>query len=292
MASLKQIVIASIGAALVFLLPLSLRKSMIVWLGKRRDSRTYRLAFELLRDFSKNDPGGFHRFLWSNHLGHAESYEIVRRYGDSQFEPTRLVLFQEICSHLKSRGIVPERDVKSVFDAGCSLGYVLRFAETEVFPSAMVLQGIDVDSYAVAAGSSHLRQLGSKATLHCADMTTLAQELDGEVYDVVLCFGVLMYLDSPPAAEAVRIMLRHCKMLLALSSWPHPFQDNAELDRSVDASGLVRNAADIMEGVLIHNLDAMVKDAGGRVISRRWTGSELVQGDKPLYFVLAEPNCP
>ena len=289
MASLKQIVTTGIGSALVFLLPLSIRRSMIVWLGKRRDARTYRLSFELLQDFAKNDPSGFHRFLWSNHLGHAESYEIARRFGDSRLEPTRRVLFQEICSTLKNRGIVPERDVKSVFDAGCSLGHVLRFAETEVFPCAVVLEGIDVDSYAVAAGSSHLRQLGSKATLRCADMTMLAQAIGGDVYDVILCFGVLMYLDSAAAAEAVRTMLRHCKMLLALSSWPHPFHDNAELDTSVGASGLVRNAADIMEGVLIHNLDAMVTDAGGRIISRRWTGSELLEGDKPLYFVLAEP---
>lgn len=283
--SLKQLIVEFVGRAVVILLPLSARKAAILWLGKRRYPRTYRLSFLFLRDLARKSPSEFHKFLWSNHLGHAETYEIERRYADP--EPTRRILFQEICAHLRSRGIIPERDVKSVFDAGCSLGHVLRFAETDVFPSATILTGVDVDSYAVSAGSAHLRQLGSKVQLNSADLSLLEESMNTQAYDVIICFGVLMYLDRPAAAHSVKTMLQHCGMLLALSSWPHPVADNSQLSESVEASRLVRHARDAMDGVILHNLDAMVQQAGGRVVSRRWTGSELVGGDKPLYFVLA-----
>lgn len=283
--SLKQLMVELVGGALVILLPLSARKGVILWLGGRRHPRTYHLSFLLLRDLARKSPSEFHKFLWSHHLGHAETYEIERRYADP--EPTRQVLFHEICAHLRSRGIVPERDVKSVFDAGCSLGHVLRFAETDIFPSATVLTGVDVDSYAVFAGSAHLRRLGSKVQLTCEDISLLEQSMKTQAYDVIICFGVLMYLDRAAAEHSVKIMLQRCGMLLALSSWPHPLADNSQLNESLEASKLVRNTPDIMDGVMIHNLDAMVQQAGGRVVSRRWTGSELVGGDKPLYFVLA-----
>ena len=33
------------------------------------------------------------------------------------------------------------RDIRSVFEIGCSLGYLPRFAETEMFPAAVVVLG-------------------------------------------------------------------------------------------------------------------------------------------------------
>ena len=72
---------------------------------------------------------------------------------------------------IESANLEPERDVESVFDVGCSLGYVLRHVETEVFPSAACLRGVDVDRYAVETGNNYLRSLGSKIELVAGDVS-------------------------------------------------------------------------------------------------------------------------
>jgi hypothetical protein len=43
----------------------------------------------MLDDLRRNDPDGLHRFLWSNHLAYAASYEIKRRFGVSKLNPSR-----------------------------------------------------------------------------------------------------------------------------------------------------------------------------------------------------------
>lgn len=287
---MKQFILKAIGQTLSYVLPLSIRKQIVIWLGRRRVPNRYRLSFLLLQDFAQRDPDGFHQFLWSNHLGHAGSYEVAQRFGESNLEPSRRILFEEICSALQAQGISPDRDVRSVFDAGCSLGHVLRFAETTIFPNSTRLRGVDVDSYAVQTGSAHLEQIGSRAKLICSDLSQLAHVMQNEAYDVVLCFGVLMYLNRAAAAEVVKELLQHTRMVLALSTWPHPVLDNRLLAESVRASDVVTNAVDIMDGVLIHNLDAMVSEAGGHIVRRHWTGATVIEGDKPMYYVLAEPS--
>jgi SAM-dependent methyltransferase len=286
----REAVLKAVSRMLPYVLPKSIRKRIVIWLGKCRIPNRYRQSFLLLPDFARSDPAGFHQFLWSNHLGHAGSYEVAQRYGESKLEPSRRILFEEICSTLQARSVTPDRDVRSVFDAGCSLGHVLRFAETNIFPGATLLRGVDVDSFAVQRGSAHLEQLGSRAKLICSDLSQLEHAIQNESYDVSLCFGVLMYLNRSAAAEVVKVLLQHTRMLLALSTWPHPVLDNRLLTESVRASDVVTNAVDIMDGVLIHNLDAMVSEAGGRLVRRRWTGDTVIEGDKPMYYVLAEPS--
>ena len=161
---MKTSVLRTAARVLPYFVPLSIRKGIVIWLANRKSPKRYRLSFFLLQDFARSDPDGFHRFLWSNHRGHAGTYEVAQRYGDENIEPTRRILFEEICSALRTRGVTPERDVRSVFDAGCSLGHVLRMAETRVFPSAVELRGVDVDSYAIHTGSAYLQQIGSIAS--------------------------------------------------------------------------------------------------------------------------------
>ncbi len=88
-----------------------------------------------------------------------------------------------------------------------------------------------------------------------------------------------MYLRQESAARAIVAMSRHTRILLALTGLAHPTRDNAELDRSE-----VR----LSDGALIHNLDAMVREAGFNIVHRRWDGAHSIDGNT-VYFVLATP---
>jgi hypothetical protein len=75
-------------------------------------------------------------------------------------------------------------------------------------------------------------------------------------------------------------MLRHTSRLAVFAGLAHPDADNRNL-----AASVLRDR----DGTWIHNIDAMVEREGGRVVARRWGGSELVDGNT-IYFVLAEPS--
>lgn len=241
------------------------------------------LARELLDDLARTDPAGFHRLLWSHHTGglaYGKTYEISQRFGESNLRPSRRQLLAEVSRRLRDRGIIPERDVGSVFDVGCSLGYVLRYAEEHLFPSATCFRGIDVDQHAIDTGSAYLRSLGSKIELRCADIANLKEAMGNRKYDVVLCCGVLMYLDQPTAGFAVRTMLEHTRLLLGLLSHADMAADNVQLAHSIVRPGDLR---------FVHNVDAMVEAAGGKVVARRWTGAEPHSyTHTPPLFTLAE----
>jgi SAM-dependent methyltransferase len=162
---------------------------------------------------------------------------------------------------------------------GCSLGYLLRHLETEVCTAATVLDGVDIDAYAVESGSKRLAAEGSRARLVRGDATELPRLFPGRRYDLVLCAGVLMYLRQADAAAAVREMLACCRGVVAFAGLAHPEMDNRHLAASVTRD---------RDRSLIHNLDAMVAAAGGNVVSRRWEGARQVQGNT-LYFVFARP---
>jgi SAM-dependent methyltransferase len=169
--------------------------------------------------------------------------------------------------------------VKSAFEVGCSLGYLLRHLETGLFASAATLEGNDIDGYAIEAGSRKLQALGSRVRLHHADMANLDGVFGGRRFDVMFAAGVLMYLREPAAAEVVRAMLQHTARLAVFAGLAHPDADN----RSLESSALRDR-----DGTWVHNIDAMVERAGGRVVARRWGGGDLVDGNT-IYFVLAEP---
>ena len=259
-------------------LPLPIRQGLAILVGRQHWLKSrYWWAMELLRDHAERDPDEFHRFLWSHHLGYAETYEIERRFGADRIHPTRQMLFDDLGRVLRERGTDPELDIHSVFEVGCSLGYLLRFLETGLFGSAEVLEGNDIDGYAIESGSAHLARQGSRVRLHHGDLAALEQILGERRFDVILCAGVLMYLQEAPAAAVVESILRHTGKLAAFAGLAAPGNDNRELVASLPRA---------RDGTFIHNIDRMVERAGGRVVFRRWEGAREVDGNT-IYFVLA-----
>jgi SAM-dependent methyltransferase len=264
-------------------IPLGARKRIIILVNRLefldREARQW-WTMELLRDFAEREPNEFHRFLWSRHLAYASSYSVDERFGKNGLSRSRKLFFDDLQAHLSAIGVDCREDVRSVLEVGCSLGYQLRFLEISMFPHATVLLGTDIDRYAVLQGMSHLRGVGSKIVLECGDMGRLDRTLEGNTYDILVSTGVLMYLDEEEAREVVGTMMRHCGTILALSGLAHPERDN---------SLLVQSEVRTSDGSFIHNMDAMVHHAGGKVIARRWEGGRLVDGHS-IYFVFAVPG--
>ena len=231
---------------------------------------------ELLRDFSERDPNAYHRFLWANHFCYAETYEVALRFGADQIHPTRRFLFEDLETCLATLGVRPA-EVDSVFEVGSSLGYNLRFLEARLFSDATVLEGCDIDDYAVTRGSEYLRTIASKVRVTVADMSALDALLRDRRFDVTLCAGVLMYLNEAEAEHVVASVLRHTGMVAAFAGLADPERDNATLPQSGIRS---------RDRTFIHNIDAMVSRAGGRVLQRRWEGPRVVDGNT-VYFVFA-----
>jgi len=275
-----------IARALVPALPLTMRKQIVVKAGSRGFFARSFLVAELLADLARENPAGYHRFLWENHVGgpaHAKTYEISHRFGDENLRTSRRELLQFLRSCLIQRGTDPERDVRSVFDVGCSLGYVLRFVEKEIFPASTCLRGMDVDRYAIDTGNAYLRQSGSKIELVAGDVSELDQVMGKQTYDVVFCCGVLMYLNEDDAARSIEAMLRHTRGLLGLITLADPHVDNAQLNHSYVRSEDLG---------FVHNVDRMVAEAGGHVVFRKWTDPDEAgrYARNPPLFTLARPG--
>lgn len=283
MSSVRGIVkdIAALEVALARrMLPVAARMDIVSWLGDRpgvpfRDW----LSIELLRDFAEQDPSACHRFLWTHHLAYAESYHVEQRFGAERLNATRHLLFEDVRRFLSETGSDPA-GIRSVFEVGCSLGYLLRHLETDLFTSATVLEGIDIDRRAVEEGSAHLASIGSKVRLATADTSDLDVVLDGRTFDLILCAGVLLYLPPDEARRAVAEIVRHTGTLAVFAGLAHPDQDNATL-----ASAARRQR----DGTFIHDIDRMVREGGGHVAWRRWEGDRRVD-DTTMYFVFARPG--
>lgn len=258
------------------------RKRLALFVQRRTwlsEARRNWWALELVRDLGDSDVDALHRFLWSHHIGYASTYEVTERFGAEKMKLSRQMFFARLRERLTGRGISPERDVHSVLEVGCSLGYQLRFMETELFPRAAILDGLDIDQYAIEAGSAHLRAAGSRVALGVADLGDLDAVLADRQYDVIVCTGVLMYLNEERAAAAVGSMLRHGR-LVAFAGLAHPASDNAVLPRS-DVRA--------RDTTFIHNLDRMIERAGGAVVGRQWEGERDFEGNS-VYFVFATPG--
>jgi 2-polyprenyl-3-methyl-5-hydroxy-6-metoxy-1,4-benzoquinol methylase len=255
---------------------------MAIWVHQQQWIQSERRAWwsvELVRDFAERDVNAYHKFLWAHHLGYAAPYEVGTRFGTEKMRPSRVLFFDELRRCLEALGPSAAR-IRSVLEVGCSLGYQLRYVETDLLPDAEVLHGIDIDRHAVQSGQEHLRATGSRISLKCGDIHQLDELLGSRAYDLVLCTGVLMYLKEADAGRLVRVMLSHSRAMLVLAGLAHPVRDNADLERSG-----VRDR----DHTFIHNFDAMVKSAGGTVLARRWEGSREYEG-QTIYFVFAAPQ--
>lgn len=265
------------------LIPLAARRAIVAWLGRHEwVPRRGWISIELLRDFAQRDPTACHRFLWANHLAYAETYEVARRFGAERINDTRHLLFEDLRRFLTGQGVVPEEDIRSVFEVGCSLGYLLRHLETGLFRGATTLEGIDIDRYAIEQGSTYLAAIGSTVRLRTADMSGLEAILAGRTIDVILCAGTLLYLPEDEARAVVRSILAHTGVVAVFAGLAHPERDNSSL-----AASTVRER----DATFIHDLDGMVRDVGGHVAWRRWEGPRVVDGNT-IYFVFASPTPP
>lgn len=273
---------AGIKRAVRATLPLAVRKRLAVWVGRQQwlGPRDW-WSTELVRDLAEQDENAFHRFLWANHLGYARTYEVAERFGAERIHPTRRLLFDDLRHVLAARRIAADA-VGSVLEVGCSMGYLLRHLEEHLFPAAAALDGIDIDAYAIGRGAEYLATVGSRVRLQTGDMADLPRLVGGRRYDVVFCAGTLMYLREDDAAGVVRAMLARTTGVLALAGLAHPRVDNRFLPASVHRA---------TDRSFVHNLDALVERAGGRVVSRRWEGERQVDGNT-VYFVFAAPEGP
>lgn len=266
----------ALASFVISAVPLPLRQSGAAWIGRQLwiPGRHWRAA-RLVSDLAARDPEAYHRFLWSNHLAYAESYEPLLQFGSRRIKPDRRLLFRDIRACLRRDFAAPPA-IRSVLEVGCSVGHLLRYVETEVFPKAVRLDGVDIDRYAVESGNAWLAQQRSKVRLMVGDMTALDAVAGDTAYDCVVCAGVLMYLREAAAARVVRAMLRRTRHLLALTGLAHPEFDNRHLRQSE-----VRPK----DGAYRHNLDALVEAAGGKILFRRWHPTAPA-GWNPPYFVL------
>jgi SAM-dependent methyltransferase len=225
------------------------------------------------------DPNEYHKFLWANHMAYAHTYEVKRRFGEGNLHESRIMFLAELQRVMAVMKADPA-DVESVLDIGCSLGYLLRHVEKTLFTQAHRVTGVDIDVYAVREGQRYLSNVGSSVRLLSGDMEKLADIIAHERYDVVICTGALMYLDEAKATRMVSVILEHTNLIACFAGLASPGVDNATLDAST-----VRDE----DLTFIHNIDAMVSKAKGRVIDRCWEGMRTVDGNT-IYFVFARPQ--
>ncbi len=261
-------------------LPLDVRQRLLLWADRRRFPGGFELSMGLLDDLRRTDPDALHRFLWSNHLAYAARYDVSRKFGRHNINPTRHLLFRQMHDYFRSRGVDPDHQIRSIFEVGCSMGYLLRHVEEEVFPRAGVLHGLDIDRHAVESGTTHLNGLGSLVRLHHADLDGTARTMAGRIYDVVFCCGVLMYVNQQTAQEVLRTMFRHARWLVGLVCLAHPDGDRAPARVSSPRDS---------DGAYIHDVKHMVREAGGKVVFSEWVGTRT-SGSSPSHVILAEPS--
>ena len=96
-------------------------------------------------------------------------------------------------------------------------------------------------------------------------------------YDLVLCCGVLMYVDETTAEKVVRAMFSCSAYLVGLICLAPP-GDNP-----------VRSEIRESDGAFIHNMDRMIRRTGGNVVSSTWIGTST-SGSSPCHVILAEPS--
>jgi len=274
---MAQGAIRRIAAMLSLVLPLSIRQALVANRKWTRLPGGFEVSMGLLDDLRRHNPDALHRFLWSNHLAYAMSYEIAQRFQTRDLNSSRRILFENITGHLRSRGLDPRRKIGSVFEVGCSLGYLLRHLEVDVFPSASILHGLDIDSYAVETGTSHLQSLQSRVRLFSADMAATERVMGNQIYDVVICCGVLMYVNEETARHVVRTMLQHARHLVGLICLA---QTSLHPPRG-------RSATRASDGAFVHDVESMIQQAGGKVVSSTWIGSSIT-GSSPANVIVAE----
>lgn len=260
--------------------PVELRMRMALFLNRIFFNSRDHLSMNILRDLMEKDPKKFHKFLWTNHVGsYARWYDSDGLFETSRMEPSRAEFFQSLKEAMAEAGI-PEREIKSVLEVGCSLGYLLRFVEKDILPGAEEIMGIDIDAPAIDKGAVYLKKAGSRVKLVAGDMEELDKLVGDKTYDLVFAAGVLSYLNEDDALKVVSEMLRRTNKMLALAGLACKTKNNDELEGSI--------FSDTHNNQWLHNFSALVKKAGGEVVKARWEGAKEYNF-QTIYFVFAIP---
>lgn len=275
---------AGIKNKLRLFLPIGMRKRAAAWVGKQPWLPDH-LATGLIRDLKDSDPKAFHKFLWAHHIGtyakwydSAELFDEVKMNGSVQI---RDEFFDALDTTIKHLGLDPARDIRSVLEVGCSLGYLLRYLELERFPEAEKLVGLDIDSAAIKKGSDYLANVGSNIRLVQGDMEELDRLIGGQAFDFTFASGVLSYLNADDAAKVISGMLGRTKRIVALLGLACPATNNNELLQS--------QVSDSHDNQWFHNFKTLIEAGGGQVVFSRW--EEPKQGGiQGIYFVFAVPG--
>ncbi len=267
-----------------FILPLGLRKRLALWLNRQQWLSSHNYWVEgMIRDLVKSNPEAFHKFLWANHvLSYAGWYDSEELFGKKRMNGSERT-FQEFFSELGAliKDLDFSEEIHSSLEVGCSLGYLLRFIEKDIFPSSKDLVGIDIDRVAIDRGIRYLRSVRSKVRLICGDMEELGRFVGNDRFDFVFASGVLSYLNERSATKVVSEMLSRTNRILGLVGLACASVHNRELSKS-------QISAD-HHNQWVHNFEAMVEAANGCVIASRWEGDNQFNY-QPIYFVFAVPK--
>jgi len=253
-----------------------------IWLNRQGWFTRDYLAMGLVRDLRQHDPKRFHKFLWMHHfMGYARWYDSEEElFSITQMQPSRRLFFDDLRDVIRELGL-RSSDIRSVLEVGCSLGYLLRYLETEMFPACQEFVGMDIDGPAIRKGQTYLKQLGSKVCLMQGDMEDVERLLGNRSFDLVFAAGVLSYLDEPNATRLVSILLQRTNKVLAFAGLACADRNNNHLERSEISPN--------HDEQWIHNFSAMVSAAGARVVRSRWEGAKLYNL-QTVHFVFAVPG--
>jgi SAM-dependent methyltransferase len=263
--------------------PLPARMRLAAWLARQPWLPVGdHFAVGLVRDLLVKDPKGFHKFLWSNHfMGYARWYDSEDElFAFEQMQPSRIEFFRDLTAALDGEGI-DRSGVRSILEVGCSQGYLLRYAEVNVFPTCPEIMGIDIDAPAIAKGQEVLGRAGSRVTLMVGDMEALDTLVGDRLFDVSLVPGVLSYLDESDAVRMVARLLSRTGKMVAFAGLACLERNNNELTRSQPSPN--------HPGQWIHNFEALVTNAGWRVVRTRWEGPKEYNR-QTICFVFAVPG--
>ena len=263
--------------------PLGLRKRFALWLNHQQWLSSHCYLIEgIIRDFMKSNPKAFHKFMWANHIrSYATWYDSVTLFESNKMNGstrTCYEFFNDLNAVIKDLGLDPSRDIRTVLEVGCSLGHILRLIEKDISPDSTELVGVDIDRKAIDKGTGYLKSVGSKVRLICGDMEELDCLVSNRDFDFIFAAGVISYLDANDATKVVANMLRRAKKIVALVGLASTAGDNRELATS--------QLSIAHRSQWVHNFEAMLEAAGGRVVRRRWERAES-NNNQALYFVFA-----
>jgi SAM-dependent methyltransferase len=267
------------------LIPLRIRMRVAAWLTRNGwFPGAHNFAEALIRDLGAKDPMAFHKFAWEHHLAlYGRWYDSLEMFHARKLNGTREanhLFMDDLTRVLSELGFVNDSRIQSVLDVGCSLGYVLRQLETDMFPDAESMVGIDIDREATRVGRQYLQGVGSRVELIQGDLAKIGTLISDRKFDFSLATGSLSYLSGDDASAAVGQILDRTRKLVALVGLANRSGPN----RSLIGSAFVGERGSLW----VHNFESMINQYGWKVVDARWRPPQG-EDNQGIYFVFASP---